>query len=290
MPDLLEQLQLSNLQRAADALWQRHGAQLSDFGLRLAMALLILLLGFWLARRVGQWIKRAAERGRHIDATFAGVIASSASHVVLFLAAILVLQQFGVQTASVVAVLGAATLAIGLALQGTLANVAAGVLILVLRPYKLGDTVELGERTGTVREISLFTTELATFDNIRVVLPNGKIIGERITNISHHPTRRVDLEFRIAYEDDLEAAINLLRDRLLANPLALSEPAPLVEATELGEHAIIVSVLVWCKTSDWLPLRLQLIRDGLHALRTAGFQHPYPGQREAPLDRNRART
>jgi len=287
MPDLPLHWNPAALQQAIHALWLRHGPEMSQLGGRILAALLILVAGMWLARRIGRWIRRASDRQPHIDATIAAVIASTARYVVLFLALILVLQQFGVQTASVVAVLGAATLAIGLALQGTLANVAAGVVILVLRPYRLGDVVELGERTGFVRDITLFTTEIATFDNMRVVLPNAKIIGERIVNVSHYPERRVDLVFRIAYEDDLDQAIALLREVVAARPDILPEPAPMIAATGLGEHAIEVSVWVWCKAPDWLPVRLSLIREGLRRLQSAGFRQPYPAQRETPLRHSR---
>lgn len=275
---------MNELAQGVLRIWGQHAGQISAFGLRICISLIILLAGLWLARRIGRWIKRASANGPHIDATFAGVLASTARWVVLCLAVILILQQFGVQTASVVAVLGAATLAIGLALQGTLSNVAAGVLILVLRPYKLGHVVELGDRTGVVRDITLFTTELATFDNVRVVLPNAKIIAERIVNLAYHPQRRVDLDFRIAYEDDLDRAIAVLRAMVDSDARVLTEPKPLVEATSMGEHAVVVSVWAWCATEHWQSLKLHLIRDGLRRLRAAGFRQPYPVQRDTPLN------
>jgi len=260
-------------------LWSQHAGQLSALGLRICVSLLILLASFWLARRIGRWIKHASAKGPHFDATFAGVLASTARWLVLCLAAILILQQFGVQTASVVAVLGAATLAVGLALQGTLGNVAAGILILMLRPYRIGDVVEMAGRTGVVRDITLFTTEIATFDNIRVIAPNGKIISDRIDNISYHPERRVDLAFRIAYEDNLDDAIATLQSLVESHELILSSPAPIVAATEMNEHWITVSVWAWCKAQNWFTLKTFLIRDGLRRLREAGMHQPYPTQR-----------
>lgn len=280
----MPEFDFSQLLALAERLYAQYGPQLRDLGWRVTAALLILLAGMWLARRIGRWIKRAADRQPKIDATIAAVIASSARYVVLFLALMLVLQQFGVQTASIIAVLGAATLAIGLALQGTLSNVAAGVVLLVLRPYKLGDLVEIADKTGFVRDITLFTTELATFDNIKVVVPNGKVIGDRISNISHHAQRRVDLQFRIAYEDDFEAAVALLQLIAREDVRVLNEPAPVIEITELGEQALVVSVWLWCKSEDWLGVRLRMIREGLKRLQAAGFRQPYPVQRAATLE------
>lgn len=247
---------------------------------RMLGAVLVVLFAFWIAGRISTWIRKAAARTPHVDPTLAGVAASSARYLVLICAVVLILAIFRVPATPLVGVIGAAALALGLALQGTLGNVAAGILIILLRPYRVGDVIEIAGRTGVVREITLFTTELATFDNIRVVAPNGKIIADRIDNISFYSERRVDLVFRIAYEDNLDEAILVLQSMLASQELILATPAPVVAATEMQEHWIAVSVWAWCKSENWFAIKTLLIREGLRRLRLAGMQQPYPTQRQ----------
>lgn len=271
---------LEGIRAKAQAGWAEMAAMAETIAWeRMIGALLVVLFAFWLAGRISTWIRKAAARTAHVDATLAGVAASSARYLVLLCAAVLILAIFRVPATPLVGVLGAAALALGLALQGTLGNVAAGILIIILRPYRVGDVIEIAGRTGAVREINLFTTELATFDNIRVVAPNGKIIGDRIDNISFYPERRVDLAFRIAYEDNLDDAIFTLQSLVASHELILETPAPVVAATEMKEHWITVSVWVWCKSQNWFNLKTFLIQEGLRRLRGAGMQQPYPIQR-----------
>lgn len=266
--------------------WDRYGERITALGWSLTAALAILVITLFVSRRAGVWIRKASARGPHVDETFAAVLASTARYVLLALGGVLILQQFGVETASLVTVLGAATLAIGLALQGTLSNVAAGMLLLLLRPYRLGDLVVLNDTTGYVRDITLFTTELATFDNQRVTVPNGLAWSQRMTNINHHPTRRIDLLFRIAYEDDIPAAVEMLRGLVREEPRILDLPEPIIEMTDLGEHAANVTMWVWVETPNWFPVRVHLLREGLRRLRQAGYRTPYPAQREGELYRS----
>src|SRR5262249_7781059 len=149
-----------------------------------------------------------------------------------------VLNRFGVATTSIVAVLGASALAIGLALQGTLSNLAAGVMLMLFRPYRLGDTVELHGRLGVVEGVTLFTTEITTPQNIKIVLPNGLCWGAPMVNYTAHPRRRIDLDFSVAYDSDLERAISVLKAAAEAEPRVLAEPAARVDVTKLGDFAV----------------------------------------------------
>lgn len=265
-----------------DQLWARYGDWAIDRLVQTALAFCILGLGFWLARRIDRVITRAAAKAPRMDATVISVLASTARYVLLFFAMMLALQQLGVETASIVAVLGAATLAIGLALQGTLSNVAAGVVILLLRPYRLGDLIEIGDKKGFVRALTLFTTELASLDNIKIVVPNSLVLSGRVSNLSHYPQRRVDLEFRIAHEDDFDRAILALRAVARDDPRVLADPPLTVEINGHSEFAVHVAVWAWCASSDWASLKADLTKACLLRLRAEGMRQPYPVQRAQP--------
>ncbi|MGK9165237.1 mechanosensitive ion channel [Inquilinus limosus] len=175
-----------------DSLW----ALFVFYGLNVLYAVVLLGLGWWLARSVERWLLRLAARTRHVDPTIADFLASLARYLVLAVVVIAVLQIFGIQTTSLVAVLGAASLAIGLALQGTLSNLAAGVMLLIFRPFKIGDAVEVAGKVGTVRSLSLFMTELVTPANVQILLPNGSVWGAAIVNTSTYPgPAKMDLAF-----------------------------------------------------------------------------------------------
>lgn len=262
-----------------EALWQRYGDWAMDRLVQTLLALCVLLLGFWLARRIDRVIARTADKAPRMDATVISVLASTARYTVLFFAMMLALQQLGVETASIVAVLGAATLAIGLALQNTLSNVAAGVVILLLRPYRLGDVVEIGDKNGIVRALSLFTTELASFDNVKIVVPNSLVLNGRVSNFSHYPQRRVDLEFRIAHEEDFDKAIAALRAVAQSDPRVLANPPLMVEINGHSEFAVHVAVWAWCASGDWPQLKADLTKACLKSLRAEGLRQPYPVQR-----------
>lgn len=262
-----------------DRLWARYGDWAMDRLVQTALALAILGLGFWLARRIGHVITRAAAKGPRLDATIISVLSSSARYVVLFFAMVLALQQLGVETASIVTVLGAATLAIGLALQGTLSNVAAGMVILLLRPYRLGDVIEMGGKEGIVRGLTLFTTELASFDNVRLIIPNSLVLSGRIANFSTHPQRRVDLEFRIGLDQDFDRAIEVLRAEAARDPRVLADPPLSVELNGHNEFGVLIAVWAWCKSAEWPALKAELTKAMLRRLRAEGLRPAIPTYR-----------
>jgi len=197
---------------------------------------------------------------------------------VLAIATIAALAELGVQTASVVAMLGAAGLAIGLALQGSLANFAAGVLLVIFRPFKAGDYVEAGGTGGTVEEVQLFATVLKTPDNRKVIVPNGKIYSDNITNYSAEPIRRLDLVFGVSYSDDLNRAEQIVWEVLRSDPRVLDEPEPTVGILELADSSINFAVRPWVESANYFAVLFDLNKTIKQRFDAAGISIPFPQQ------------
>ncbi len=224
----------------------------SDFAVNLAVSLLIVVLTVWIAGWAGRLVRQGFGRlrqHRDPDPTLQIFAASVVRNAIMILGGVAVLQQLGVKTTSIIAAVGAASLAIGLAMQGALSNVAAGVMILMFRPYRVGDIIECAGRTGQVQALDLFVTELATLDNLKVVIPNGKVFGDVITNHSFHGQRRADAIFRLPPGADVAALFERLRERLKADPRVLNDPPPLLEVTAMAEAWIEVAVRPWASRS-----------------------------------------
>lgn len=249
---------------------------LGDFAVNLLLASLILALTVWISRWASQGVRRALVRFSKTreDRTLQSFGAEAARWSVLIVGLIAVLTRLGVETTSIIAVLGAASLAIGLALQGTLGNVASGVMLLVLRPYQVGDYVEIAGRQGVVTALKLFTTEIDTLDNVRIVAPNGKVFGDLITNFTAHGERRVDVTFAVDLEDDLEHALELMRSTAAAHPQVLDQPAPLAETTEVANGRAVIALHAWTKRENYGPVKGDLFVRGRAALKEAGFRPP----------------
>jgi small conductance mechanosensitive channel len=225
----------------------------TQLGIDLAVAALILLVTLWASRWLSALARGLVGRlSRHQppDATLQTFIASAVRYIVIIVGGVAVLQQLGVKTTSILAVLGAASLAVGLAMQGALSNVAAGVLILALRPYRVGDIIEIGARKGTVRTLDLFITELATADNLKVVIPNGKVFADIIVNHSYHERRRADAVFRIPLAVQLGPFMEALKARALADPRTLKDAEPTVEITSMAEAWVEGVVRAWTLPHD----------------------------------------
>ncbi|MCI4665285.1 MAG: mechanosensitive ion channel [Neomegalonema sp.] len=258
------------------------------FGLSLAGAIVTVVIAYWVAGWVRRAIVRRAERDPRFDQTLAGFFGSVASWAIVALAGVAALNMLGVQTASLIALIGAAGLAVGLALQGTLSNLAAGVMLILFRPFKVGHYVDIAGRAGTVKQIGLFTTELATVDNVQIILPNGSVWGAPITNYSAHGDRRVDLVFGVSYDSDLKTAEAALRAVIEAEaaPKADGAPgrvkdapaAPFVAVTNLGDSSVDFTVRVWCAAADYWPLRFALIRAVKERFDADGVDIPFPTQ------------
>jgi small conductance mechanosensitive channel len=252
----------------------------SSFVYNAVIAFAMVAAGIWASGWAARALSRALNKSERIDDTLIQFFASVVRYSILAFVGVAVLGRMGVETTSLVAVLGAATLAIGLALQGTLGNVAAGVMLILFRPYRIGDAVELAARQGVVKDLNIFTTELATVDNVKIIIPNGQVWGQTIVNYTGHAERRVDIPVRVALEDDPDKAVEEIKvviageGRLLAAP----EP-PFVQVTDVTDTAFIVSVRVWVKGADVFPVRFALLRAIQKRLRASGFSVPYPATR-----------
>jgi len=276
---LAQQIQASLSAKAA--VWTKLIDTGGSFIVNLAVALVILLATIWAAG----WAAKLARRGfgglRHghaLDPMLQAFGASLARNLVLVVGFIAVLQQLGIRTTSILAVLGAASLAIGLALQGALANVAAGVLILLFRPFRVGERVQIGGKEGVVRSLDLFSTELLDPDNVRVTVPNGKAFGDVIVNYSRHENRRIELSFNIDYDDNVDTALALLVECATADRRVLASPAPWAKLTALGDSAQTVTLRAWVRPTDWWDARFDLTKSVKDAFTRAGLHFPYPHQ------------
>lgn len=247
----------------------------AGWGLRVVGALVLLVLGWIASRAVRAWMHTALERSR-LDNTLVPFVSKLVYYALLAFVLVAVLNLFGIQTASFIAVLGAAGLAVGLALQGTLSNFAAGVMLLLFRPFKTGDIVEAGGSTGKVAEIGIFATTLNSPDNVRIVVPNSSIYGQTVKNFTANDTRRNDLVVGIAYEDDIGTAIETMRAVLASEPRVLADPEPVVAVSELGDSSVNLVVRPWCQKDDYWPLRFDLTRRLKEELEAAGCSIPFP--------------
>lgn len=236
----------------------------------------ILFVGFLL----GGWVrKRLIGLGQsyaHLDMTLFNFLGNVARYIVIGFAFLFVLNTFGVQTTSVVAVIGAAGLAIGLALQGTLSNVAAGVMIVFFRPIRIGDFVEVNGQMGTVKEITLNYTELAAVSNVQIIIPNSQVWGNTIVNYSSYTTRRAEWVFGVSYGANLKLAEDTIRETIMSDPRAKADPAPFIQVNNLGDFSVDFLVRVWCESSDYFAFQADMKRKVKEALDAHGIDIPFP--------------
>jgi small conductance mechanosensitive channel len=234
----------------------------------LLFAILILVLGYWLMKVVTHWLERAMARAQ-VEPTVTRFVSHVSYFILLIVVAIIALGQLGIQTTSLLAMLSAAGLAIGLALQGSLTNFAAGLLLILFRPIKQGDFVRAASVEGTVQEVQLLTTTLYTADNLRLTVPNAKIMQDTITNYSVTPTRRIELTVGVSYDDDLQQVKHVLEALIAEESRILKEPAPFVGVAKLGESRVDVVVQVWVQRAD-----VRQVRSGfLEKIKCAFAQH-----------------
>src|ERR1700761_935571 len=238
--------------------------------LDLLVAVLILIAGWTLARWFGRWSHDVLERAEHVDETLKPLLANFARYIVLAITIVAVLGQFGIQTTSLIALLGAAGLAIGLALQGTLSNVASGVMLLILRPFRVRDNIAVGNVTGTVQEIGLFQTVLVTDDGVYVSVPNSALFSGTIVNNTRQKTHRINVTFDVDYRSDIALAIKTLTERIGQDKRVLKTPAPVVQVASLVGPAANIQILAWTKTEDAGGVQSNLLAGGGPALLGAG--------------------
>ena len=270
-------------------------AVVTSYGLKMIGAVIILIVGWTVSGMVHSAIMRAAKRSPKVDVTIFTFVASLAKYAVLIFTLVATLSSFGVETTSFVAVLGAMGLAIGLAFQGALGHVASGIMLVLFRPFRVGDSIETAGVAGVVTEISLFTTEIRTGDNIKIVIPNSAIWSGVIKNLSGHVTRRFSFEVGISYTADIEQAIDVI-DGIIADDLRiLREPPPLIGVSKLGEAAVILVVEAWVQSEHLGNARYDLnkrIKEAFDRKGIAGAMAsqriyvatPRPGTSTAPGD------
>ena len=248
------------------------------YGVKIIVALIIFFVGKMIARWVGRLTQTAMIK-KQVDPALQHFVSSLVYYGLLVFVVIAAMAQVGIQTASFIAVVGAAGLAIGLALQGALANFAAGFLILLLRPFRIGDYVEIAGTAGTVDKIMIFNTELTTPDNKKIIIPNGRITADNITNYSANDTRRVDLVMGISYGDDIDKAKQVINEVLAADERVLKEPEPTVKVAQLADSSVNIIVRPWAKTADYWGLYWDLTENLKKRFDQEGITIPFP-QRE----------
>ncbi len=263
-------------QQEISALLTDVGTVIAEWGLAVLGAIVLLLVGRWVAMWARRATRRASERAR-VDPTLAGFLSVAVYWLVLIFVIVAALGIFGIPTASFVAVLGAAGLAIGLAFQGTFSNFASGVMLLLFRPISVG-----AGTSGTVKGIGIFSTTMDATDNVRVIVPNSRIFGETIKNYSANETRRIDLVIGVDYGDDLQLAKETILRVVGADDRVLDDPAPLVAVDELGGSSVNFVARPWVKTPDYWDTRRDLLRALKEEVEAAGLSFPYP-QRDVHL-------
>ena len=239
-------------------------------------AILILIIGFMIGSWVRNRIANIGGKNAHLDVTLFNFLGNVARYVVVGFAFLFILNTFGVQTTSVVAVIGAAGLAIGLALQGTLSNVAAGVMIVFFRPIKIGDFVNVNGQMGTVKDITLNYTELAELSNVQIIIPNSQVWGNTIINYSVYKTRRAEWIFGVGYGANLKLAEDTIRETIMSDPRAKSDPEPFIQVNNLGDFSVDFLVRVWCDSSDYFQFQADMKRKVKEALDEKGIDIPFP--------------
>ena len=256
-------------------LWNQLSELLSSFGISLFIALSILIIGRQVVKILIKVISTALERSNTEDTVriFVTNLLNTLLMIVVFIAAI---NQLGIQTTSIIAVLGAAGLAIGLALQGSLSNFAAGILIVIYRPYKVGDYIQADNHLGTVDDIQIFSTVLKTPDNKLVVVPNGSIMNGSIVNFSNQDKRRVDIIASCSYEDDIDKVKSVLADILSKDDRILNEPKPRIAVSELADSRVNFIVRPWVKNSDYIDVYYSLLEEIKKRFDQEGIAIPYP--------------
>lgn len=241
-----------------------------------AAALAILIIGFWFAGRCAAWVRKTIGKYESIDPLLGNFFASTLRYIIIIVTVLAVLGKFGVETTSFLAIFGAAGLAIGLALQGTLSNLAAGVMMMIFRPFKIGDFVEVAGMTGSVTRVTMFITELTTPDNVQRLIPNGSVWGSAISNFAAHDTRRFDLVFGIGYGANINHGMEVISDCLAADARVMKDPEPMVAVTNLGGSSVDITARAWCARSDFFALQCDLRKTVKEALDAANVDIPFP--------------
>jgi small conductance mechanosensitive channel len=248
---------------------------ISLYGIKIIGAIVIFVVGKWIAKILTKVVKRLMQNAK-VDETITSFLGNLAYAILLIFVVLASLSQLGVNTTSFIAILGAAGLAVGLALQGSLANFGAGVLLIMFKPFKVGDFIDAGGAMGVVEEINIFTTQIKTPDNKLIISPNSNIMGGNITNVSAKDTRRVDLVIGVGYNDDLRKVKTELVDILNADERVLKEPVPVIAVSELADSSVNFVVRPWVKSSDYWGVYFDLQEKIKLSFDEKGITIPFP--------------
>ncbi len=246
-----------------------------EYGTRIIGALLILIIGMWVVKAIKSGLVKLMQK-KEVDPTLIAFLSSLAAVALKVFVIIAALSKLNIQTASFIAVLGAAGLAVGLALQGSLSNFAAGVLMIVFKPIKVGDFIEAGGAVGSVVEIGIFTTILKSPDNKKIILPNSGVTGGKITNFNANGTRRIEIIAGISYDDDIDKAKTVLKEILAADERILEDPAPQVALTEMADSSVNFVVRPWVNCADYWPVFTETTEAIKKKFDEAGISIPFP--------------
>ncbi|MFK7901850.1 MAG: mechanosensitive ion channel family protein [Nitratireductor sp.] len=239
-------------------------------------AALIIFLGFLISGILARRIRKLGTMTARLDDTLFGFLSNITRYTILAFTGLFVLNTFGIQTTSIVAIFGAAGLAIGLALQGTLSNVAAGMMIVLFRPFKIGDFVQIDSIIGTVKDITLNYTEVASLSNVKVVIPNSNVWGNTLYNYSVYPTRRAQWKFGVGYGVNLAQAESVIRDTIMSDERSHTEPPMFIQVDELNASSVDFLVRVWCNSDEYFQYQADMKRKVKEALDAANIDIPFP--------------
>ncbi|HON37221.1 MAG: mechanosensitive ion channel [Pseudomonadota bacterium] len=256
------------------------------YGIKIIAAAVILVVGRWAAKGITKITQRFLNKGK-VDPTIVSFVEHVTYVALMVFIVLAALAQLGIQTTSFIAVIGAAGLAIGLALQGSLANFAAGFLMIIFKPFKAGDYIEGAGVAGTVDKIQIFTTTLKTPDNKLVIIPNSKIMSDNIVNYSAHETRRVDMPFRVSYQDDIDKVRKILRNIVDNDHRILKDPAAMIIVKTLDENSVNIELRVWVKTADYWGVYFETVEEAKKQFDANGVKIPFP-QRDVHVYRHGA--
>lgn len=248
---------------------------LTLYGMNILAAVIILVVGLWVAKRIKNCFVKTLQK-KEVDPTLVGFFASMIHGGLVIFICIAAIGKLGVQTTSFVAVIGAAGLAVGLALQGSLSNFASGVLLILFKPFKAGDVVKAGGEMGVIVEVGILTTEFKTPDNVKIIMPNSAIMGGAITNISAHSTRRVDMVVGVGYGDDLNKAKQIMEDLLAADERVLKDPAVTIAVSNLGDSSVDFVVRPWVNAADYWGVKFDFNKAVKEKFDAEGISIPYP--------------
>ena len=248
---------------------------LSLYGMKIIAAVLIIVVGLWISKIIKSCFLKTLQK-KKVDPTLVGFLASMLHSGLVIFVFISAISKLGVQTASFVAVIGAAGLAVGLALQGSLSNFAAGILLIIFKPFKVGNFVKAGGEAGVIVEVGIFTTELKTPDNVQIIIPNSTIMGSAITNVSAHPTRRIDMTLGVGYDDDLNKAKKIIEDLLAADERVLKDPVATIAVAKLGDSSVEFVIRPWVNSADYWSVKFDFTKAVKEKFDSEGISIPYP--------------